>query len=75
MPETEFARHWLLDPGVDFLNHGSFGACPRPVLEAQQQLREELERQPIRFMLRDLPGRLALARKALGSFVGADPDD
>jgi isopenicillin-N epimerase len=45
------------------------------VLEAQQQLREELERQPIRFMLRDLPGRLALARKALGSFVGADPDD
>ena len=75
MPETEFARHWLLDPGVDFLNHGSFGACPSPVLEAQQQLREELERQPIRFMLRDLPGRLALARKALGSFVGADPDD
>ena len=75
MPETEFARRWLLDPGVDFLNHGSFGACPSPVLEAQQQLREELERQPIRFMLRDLPGRLALARKALGSFVGADPDD
>jgi isopenicillin-N epimerase len=66
---------WALDPGLAFLNHGSFGACPRPVLEVQQRLREELERSPVRFLARELEGRLAAARAALGAFVGADPDD
>jgi isopenicillin-N epimerase len=60
---------------VTFLNHGSFGACPRPVLEAQQRLREELEREPVRFLWRELEGRLDVARAGLAVFVGADPDD
>jgi isopenicillin-N epimerase len=66
---------WALDPAVTFLNHGSFGACPRPVLEAQQRLREELERAPVRFLSRELEGRLETARVALGAFIGADADD
>jgi isopenicillin-N epimerase len=66
---------WVLDPAVTFLNHGSFGACPRPVLAAQQRLREELEREPVRFLSRELEGRLDAARAALAVFVGADPDD
>ena len=66
---------WALDPDVAFLNHGSFGACPRPVLERQQRLREELEREPVRFLSRELERRLDEARAALGRFVGADPDD
>jgi len=66
---------WLLDPSVVFLNHGAFGACPRPVLEAQQRLREELERQPVRFLARELEARLDAARAALAAFVGADPAD
>jgi isopenicillin-N epimerase len=66
---------WSLDPAVTFLNHGSFGACPRPVLAFQQALREELEREPVRFLSRELEGRLDAARAALGAFVGADPDD
>jgi isopenicillin-N epimerase len=68
-------RHWLLDAGTVFLNHGSFGACPRPVLEAQARLREQMEREPVRFFTREAPALLRAARAALGAFVGADPDD
>jgi isopenicillin-N epimerase len=66
---------WALDPAITFLNHGSFGACPRAVLEAQQRLRDELEAEPVRFLARELEGRLDAARAALASFLGADPDD
>jgi len=60
---------------VIFLNHGSFGACPRAVLAAQQALRAELEANPVAFLGRQLDDRLAAARAAVGAFVGADPDD
>jgi len=68
-------RFWGLDPEIAFLNHGSFGACPRPVLEAQQRLREQIEREPVRFFVRELEARLDEARRELAVFVGADPDD
>src|SRR5881628_1329604 len=68
-------RMWTLDSGVVFLNHGSFGACPKPVLDYQRRLREELEREPVRFLSRELQARLDAARAALGAFIGADPDD
>jgi isopenicillin-N epimerase len=66
---------FLLDPDIVFLNHGSFGACPRAVLERYQAWQVELERRPVEFLGRRLDGLLAAAREALGAYVNADPDD
>jgi isopenicillin-N epimerase len=71
---SPFAGRWLLDPSVHYLNHGSFGACPRDILEEQSALRAELERRPAEFMVKRLPGMLAEVRTALGRFAGADPE-
>jgi isopenicillin-N epimerase len=71
----DLAHHWDLDPDITFLNHGSFGACPRAVLETQTRLRARLEREPVRFFLHDLEGLLDEARGRLAGLVGADPDD
>jgi isopenicillin-N epimerase len=57
------------------LNHGSFGACPRAVLEAQQRLREAIERNPIAFFMRELEPLLDQSRQALADLVGADARD
>ena len=66
---------YLLDPDVVFLNHGSFGACPRPVFERYQAWQRELELEPVDFIARRLPELLAQARAELGAFVGAAADD
>jgi isopenicillin-N epimerase len=70
-----FIRFWSLDPDVVFLNHGSFGACPHRILERQQELRAEMEREPVEFLYRRFEPRIDEARGALGRFVGADTDD
>ena len=70
--QSPFASEWTLDPSVDYLNHGSFGACPRAVLDTQAALRAELEREPVDFLDRRLPAMLDAAREALAAFVGAD---
>lgn len=67
-------RHWSLDPEVCFLNHGSFGACPTRVLEVQQELRAELERQPVDFFLRRFGDRLDAAREVLARFLNAQAE-
>jgi isopenicillin-N epimerase len=72
---TGLREEFLLDPDVTFLNHGSFGACPRAVFGRYQEWQLELEREPVLFLARRLEGLLADARAALGAYVGADPED
>lgn len=72
---SRFRRHWLLRPGMRFLNHGSFGACPEPILDLQTRLRRELESEPVQFLWRRYEERLEPNRAALAAFVGARPRD
>jgi len=66
---------FLLDPDVHFLNHGSYGACPKPVFEEYQFWQRELERQPVVFMRDRLPGELLKAREALGAYLNAPAEN
>ena len=58
-------RFFALDPDIAFLNNGSFGACPLPVLAAQDAIRREIERQPVAFFADAAPGRVRAAAARL----------
>jgi isopenicillin-N epimerase len=82
MSDSSFTLPWpgageqfLLRPDVAFLNHGSFGACPRPVLDTYQAWQREVEAEPVEFLGRRINDLLAKARTRLGEYVGADPDN
>jgi isopenicillin-N epimerase len=75
-PSPEAIRaEFLLDPDVVFLNHGSFGACPRPVFEAYQAWQREMERQPVEFLGRRFGDLMLTARTRLAAYLGADARD
>ncbi|HEY2382009.1 MAG TPA: aminotransferase class V-fold PLP-dependent enzyme [Terriglobia bacterium] len=77
---------WMLDPSITYLNHGTVGAPPRRVLEVQQKLRDEIERQPSHFLLREVSpkgvgvwkretSRVRDAANAVAGFLGARGED
>lgn len=66
---------FLLDPDIIFLNHGSFGACPRPVFEAYQSWQRQLERQPVAFLARRFPELMHDARVSLAGFLGTSAEN
>jgi isopenicillin-N epimerase len=80
----EMRRQWYLDPNVTYLNHGTVGAPPKAVIAEQFRVIEEIERNPARFMLRELndplgrteePVRLRRAADLVAPFVGIEPGD
>lgn len=81
MPSTQnpqspaLAAQFMLDPEIVYLNHGSFGACPRSVIEAQQAHRDRVEADAMRFYIYDLWPEVDRSREALGTLINADPAD
>ena len=81
MPETSLptlpvaADEFLLRPGITFLNHGSFGACPRPVFDIYQSWQRKLEEQPVEFLGRQINKLLAEARASLAIYLGTQADN
>jgi isopenicillin-N epimerase len=72
---SPFRQHWALAPGIVYLNHGAFGACPKPILKVQEELRREMEASPVQFLWRRYEERLEPSRRELARFVGARPRD
>ena len=68
------AALWPLDPAVLHCNHGSFGAVPIPVREAQRALRDQIDRNPNAFFRRDLEPLMREARRQAAEFVDASDD-
>ena len=65
-----FREAWNIRPGVTYLNHGSFGPAPKAVRAARQEWFEQLESEPMDFLVRKLEGHLESARNCLGAFTG-----
>jgi isopenicillin-N epimerase len=70
-PKSDF----YLNPEVTFLNFGSFGACPGPVMETYQQLQIEMEREPVQFIAVRSIENLKRSRIALGNYIGCEAGD
>jgi isopenicillin-N epimerase len=79
-------EYWTFEPGLTYLNHGTVGVTPRRVLDTQHAIRDAIERQPSRFMLRELTGRglgrprtdmprLREAAHVVAQFLGVEGDD
>lgn len=66
---------FLLNPGITFLNHGSFGACPQPIFEDYQKWQLRLEQEPVQFITVDGPQYLKKSRKALANYINCNEDD
>lgn len=71
----KLTEQFLIHPEIIFLNHGSFGACPRPVFEEYQRWQLELERQPVEFLGRRFDDLMRAAREPLAAYVNCDADD
>lgn len=66
---------FLLNPEITYLNHGSFGACPRPIFENYQKWQRELEAEPVQFITKNAWRYLAESKKALADFIGCQRQD
>ena len=72
---SSIKKQFMLDPKVTYLNHGSFGATPKPVFREYQRWQRELEKQPVEFLGRRITNLIAESRTALGNYLGTHADN
>lgn len=75
MSMNSIKDQFLLDPEIRYLNHGSFGACPKPILENYQFWQNLLEREPVQFITKTAPEALSVSKQALAKYIGCDTED
>lgn len=68
-------EQFLLNSEITFLNHGSFGACPKPVFDNYQSFQLEMERDPVYFIQKKFAEHLAKAKNAFSAFINCDAND
>ena len=73
--ESNLSEFWDLNPSIVFLNHGSFGACPKVVFENYQFWQSELEKQPVNFFTKILYPELEKSRRSVANFLGCDQNE
>ncbi len=69
-------KDWfLLDPDITYLNHGSYGACSKPVFKEYQDWQKKLENQPVQFMTNQVYSAMEKSRESMSQFVGCDKEE
>ena len=64
-----------LDPEVTYLNHGSFGSCPKVIFDNLVSFQKKLEFEPVNFLDNHLYQYLKESRSALSNYINCDRDD
>ena len=72
---SALAHHWTLDPTCIFLNHGSFGASPKFIIDEQRKWQDILENEPVRFFEETLHDVMLDTRKSLANMLNCAPED
>ena len=68
-------KHFYFEEDITYLNHGSFGACPKVIFEDYQNWQIKLENQPVQFLTNELYDALRKSRESLSAFLGCDHDE
>jgi isopenicillin-N epimerase len=72
---ADWGRHWKLRSDTIYLNHGSFGPAPEPVLAAQRRWKAALDEQPMDFYTRLYEPAWRGARRRLADWLGTSEDN
>ncbi|RZJ69928.1 aminotransferase class V-fold PLP-dependent enzyme [Flavobacterium sp.] len=73
--ENAYKKQFLLDESVTYLNHGSFGACPKPIFDDYQKWQRELESEPVQFIISNSAKYLKESKAVLAKFLNCSPQD
>jgi isopenicillin-N epimerase len=65
-------EQFILSKHITHLNHGSFGACPKPIFDNYQFWQLKLEQEPVNFYVNEGMQHLEKSRDALATYINCD---